>query len=110
MPKFIYLVQYKLIKIVDISTFVEILNNKGELVFQELQKTPIKGRLRTVSKVDIYQNETLHRYGGFHFVMVKVPCTIYSYFPTDHKYDNDLPIYLHIHNHVWQRQYSYLLK
>ena len=39
--------------IVDISTFVEILNNKGELVFQELQKTPIKGRLRTVSKVDI---------------------------------------------------------
>ena len=42
-----------IINIVDISTFVEILNNKGELVFQELQKTPIKGRLRTVSKVDI---------------------------------------------------------
>ena len=39
-----------IINIIDISTFVEILNNKGELVFQELQKTPIKGRLRTVSK------------------------------------------------------------
>ena len=41
-----------IINIVDISTFVEILNNKGELVFQELQNTPIKGRLRTVSKVE----------------------------------------------------------
>lgn len=38
------------INIIDISTFVEILNNKGELVFQALQKTPIKGRLRKVSK------------------------------------------------------------
>lgn len=42
-----------IINIIDISTFVEILNNKGELVFQELQSTPIKGRLRTVSKVDM---------------------------------------------------------
>ena len=42
-----------IINILDISTFVEILNNKGELTFQELQKTPIKGRLRAVSKVDI---------------------------------------------------------
>lgn len=42
-----------IINIIDISTFVEILNNKGELVFEELQKTPIKGRLRTVSKVDM---------------------------------------------------------
>lgn len=42
-----------IINIVDVSTFVEILNNKGELVFSELQKTPIKGRLRIVSKVDI---------------------------------------------------------
>jgi superfamily II DNA/RNA helicase len=42
-----------IINIIDISTFVEILNNKGELVYQELQKTPIKGRLRTVSKVDV---------------------------------------------------------
>lgn len=42
-----------IINIVDVSTFVEILNNKGELVFQELQNTPIKGRLRKVSKVDM---------------------------------------------------------
>ncbi|MBC8060991.1 MAG: DEAD/DEAH box helicase [Clostridiaceae bacterium] len=41
-----------IINIVDISTFVEILNNKGEAVFQKLQNTPIKGRLRTVSKVN----------------------------------------------------------
>lgn len=40
-----------IINIVDVSTFVEILNNKGELVFQQLQTTPIKGRLRKVSKV-----------------------------------------------------------
>jgi len=39
-----------IINIMDISTFVDILNNKGELVFKELQKTPIKGRVRTVSK------------------------------------------------------------
>jgi len=43
-----------IINIIDISTFVEVLNNKGELVFNELQKTPIKGRLRSVSKV-IYE-------------------------------------------------------
>ena len=42
-----------IINIVDVSTFVEILNNKGELVFQELQNIPIKGRLRKVSKTDI---------------------------------------------------------
>jgi ATP-dependent RNA helicase DeaD len=42
-----------IINIIDVSTFVEILNDKGELVFQELQKTPIKGRLRTVSKVNM---------------------------------------------------------
>jgi ATP-dependent RNA helicase DeaD len=41
-----------IINILDISTFVEILNNKGSEVFRELQKTPIKGRLRTVSKVE----------------------------------------------------------
>ncbi|QZY53719.1 DEAD/DEAH box helicase [Crassaminicella profunda] len=39
-----------IINVMDISTFVEILNNKGELVFQALQNTPIKGRLRKVSK------------------------------------------------------------
>ena len=38
------------ISIIDVSTFVEILNNKGELVFKALQDTPIKGRLRKVSK------------------------------------------------------------
>ena len=42
-----------IINIADVSTFVEILNNKGELTLKELQNTPIKGRLRTVSKVDI---------------------------------------------------------
>jgi len=41
-----------IINIADVSTFVEILNNKGELVFQELQKKTIKGRLRKVSKVE----------------------------------------------------------
>lgn len=41
------------INIVDISTFVEILNNKGELVYKELQNKPIKGRMRKVSKVEI---------------------------------------------------------
>ncbi|MDR3542430.1 MAG: helicase-related protein, partial [Desulfosporosinus sp.] len=39
-----------IINILDVSTFVEILNDKGELALQELQNTPIKGRLRKVSK------------------------------------------------------------
>lgn len=39
-----------IINVQDISTFVEILNNKGELVYQELQNRNIKGRLRKVSK------------------------------------------------------------
>ncbi len=39
-----------IINIMDVSTFVEILNNKGELVFEELQHKTIKGRLRKVSK------------------------------------------------------------
>jgi len=42
-----------IINIVDVSTFVEILNNKGELVFQKLQNMTIKGRLRKVSKADM---------------------------------------------------------
>jgi superfamily II DNA/RNA helicase len=42
-----------IINIDDISTYVEVLNNKGEMVFQALQTTPIKGRLRKVSKADI---------------------------------------------------------
>lgn len=41
-----------IINIQDVSTFVEILNNKGESVYQQLQTTPIKGRLRKVSKVE----------------------------------------------------------
>lgn len=41
-----------IINIVDVSTFVEVLNNKGEMVYQALQKTPIKGRLRKVSKTE----------------------------------------------------------
>ena len=41
-----------IINIQDISTFVEILNGKGEMVFKMLQTTPIKGRLRRVSKAD----------------------------------------------------------
>lgn len=41
-----------IINVMDISTFVEILNNKGEMVLSKLQKTPIKGRLRSVSKVE----------------------------------------------------------
>jgi len=38
------------ISIIDVSTFVEILNNKGPEVFKALQKTPIKGRIRKVNK------------------------------------------------------------
>lgn len=41
-----------IINIVDVSTFVEILNNKGDLVLRELQDKPIKGRLRKVSKAE----------------------------------------------------------
>lgn len=41
-----------IINILDVSTFVEILNDKGEQVLEELQNTPIKGRLRKVSKAD----------------------------------------------------------
>jgi len=41
-----------IINILDVSTFFEILNDKGQLVLQALQNTPIKGRLRKVSKAD----------------------------------------------------------
>lgn len=40
------------ISITDVSTFVEILNNKGTMVLKALQTKPIKGRLRTVSKAN----------------------------------------------------------
>ena len=41
-----------IINIMDISTYVEILNNKGEMVWKELQNKPIKGRMRKVSKAN----------------------------------------------------------
>lgn len=41
-----------IIQVQDISTFVEILNHKGEQVYKVLQTTPIKGRVRRVSKTD----------------------------------------------------------
>lgn len=41
-----------IINILDISTFVEILNNKGEMVLEQLQTTPIKGRLRNVNRAN----------------------------------------------------------
>jgi len=44
-----------IINIIDVSTFVEILNNKGELVYEALQNTPIKGRLRKVSRAEVQQ-------------------------------------------------------
>ena len=41
-----------IINILDISTFVEILNNKGEMVLEKLQTTPIKGRMRNVNRAN----------------------------------------------------------
>lgn len=41
-----------IINILDISTFVEILNGKGEMVLEKLQTTTIKGRLRNVNKAN----------------------------------------------------------
>ncbi|SHJ31545.1 DEAD/DEAH box helicase [Parasporobacterium paucivorans] len=41
-----------IINIQDISTFVEILNKKGEIVLRELQNKTIKGRIRKVSVAD----------------------------------------------------------
>ncbi len=41
-----------IINVLDISTFVEILNGKGEMVLEELQTTTIKGRLRNVNKAN----------------------------------------------------------
>lgn len=42
-----------LINIQDISTYVEVLNNKGEMVLKKLQNKPIKGRIRKVSKAEL---------------------------------------------------------
>lgn len=41
-----------IINIIDVSTFVEILNGKGEMVYNALQDRPIKGRIRKISKTD----------------------------------------------------------
>lgn len=41
-----------IINVQDISTYVEVLNGKGEEVYKLLQNTPIKGRMRRVSKVE----------------------------------------------------------
>ena len=41
-----------IITIVDVSTFIEILNNKGEQVYKALQSKEIKGRLRKVSRAN----------------------------------------------------------
>ena len=41
-----------IIQILDLSTFVEILNNKGDLVLKALKTKPLKGRLRKVSKAN----------------------------------------------------------
>lgn len=41
-----------IIDVQSISTFVEILNDKGELVLKALQNRPIKGRIRRISKVN----------------------------------------------------------
>ena len=41
-----------IITILDISTFVEILNGKGMMVLEKLQTKPIKGRMRNVSLVE----------------------------------------------------------
>ena len=40
------------INVLDVSTFVEVLNNKGEMVLKELQTKNIKGRPRKVTKSD----------------------------------------------------------
>lgn len=39
-----------IINIIDTASFVEILNDKGKIVLKALQKSPIKGKMRTVSK------------------------------------------------------------
>ena len=41
-----------IINVQDVSTFVEILNHKGEMVLEALQTTPIKGRIRRVSRAN----------------------------------------------------------
>ena len=45
------------IDILDVSTFVEILNNKGDLVLKHFETQPIKGRMRKVSRALIKMNK-----------------------------------------------------
>ncbi|QIL46241.1 DEAD/DEAH box helicase [Vagococcus coleopterorum] len=45
------------ISLLDVSTFVEILNGKGDKVLKELQSMPIKGRMRRVNKANESQYE-----------------------------------------------------
>ena len=40
------------ISVLDVSTFVDILNNKGPMLLKALQTHPIKGRIRVVSKAN----------------------------------------------------------
>lgn len=41
------------INIADVSTFVEVLNNKGDMVLKALKDKPVKGKVRKVKRVDI---------------------------------------------------------
>lgn len=41
------------ISVLDVSTYVEVLNNKGEMVLKALQTKNIKGRLRKVTKAEM---------------------------------------------------------
>lgn len=41
-----------IINVMDVSTFVEVLNGKGKRAMSDLRKKPIKGRLRTISVAD----------------------------------------------------------
>ncbi len=41
-----------IINVLDVSTFVEVLNHKGPMVLKALQNKPIKGRIRRVTKAD----------------------------------------------------------
>lgn len=49
-----------IISIVDVSTFVEIVNGKGQIVFKALQSLPIKGRIRKVSKANTSEYEEMY--------------------------------------------------
>lgn len=52
-----------IISVLDVSTFVEILNDKGKYVLEQLQVQPIKGRLRNVNQANQseYERELLNK-------------------------------------------------